>query len=462
MKYLTALLALSPMLFPASVRADYKDDIGYTALQLQLGVNIPTGDGVTVAQVEADADSSSAIAYLPDTADSSFSLDNISNATTSGAYTSSSISTHATMVGKLIYGSEAIASGISSVSVYNANDWLVNRLRYGVNAAPRTESKDIENHSWVGSTGSSTSDANILQRLDYSIQTDDFVAVVGVNNGTGAEQNLLSSAYNVIGVGVSSGNHSSDLTTIDGAGRLVVHLVVPVSTTSEATAVVSSASALLIQTARSNSMTNGEKSETVKAVLMAGATKSEFSSWSRTTTQPLDATYGAGELNVQNSYNILVAGEQNANASTEVAATGWDYGTVSSSTEQTYRFTLQDESSLSVALTWNALVSASSGWTDLTTSLANLDLQLYTADGLSLGSLLDESLSTVDNVEYIWLENLAAGSYILVVKSASSSSTDYAIAWQTIPEPQTFFLLGIGLALIACSIVRKRSLAARG
>ena len=36
-----------------SAAADWKSDIGYTALQAELGANMPTGAGVKVTQVEA-------------------------------------------------------------------------------------------------------------------------------------------------------------------------------------------------------------------------------------------------------------------------------------------------------------------------------------------------------------------------------------------------------------------------
>ena len=36
-----------------SAPADWKSDIGFTALQNELGVNLPTGAGVKVTQVEA-------------------------------------------------------------------------------------------------------------------------------------------------------------------------------------------------------------------------------------------------------------------------------------------------------------------------------------------------------------------------------------------------------------------------
>ena len=71
--------------------------------------------------------------------------------------------------------------------------------------------------------------------------------------------------------------------------------------------------------------TDGARSEVIKAMLMAGATKGEFANWidpttglvnpwNRTQTRPLDDVFGAGELNVYNSYLIGIGGKQSASA----------------------------------------------------------------------------------------------------------------------------------------------------
>ncbi|NJK92882.1 MAG: hypothetical protein HC904_14315 [Blastochloris sp.] len=271
------------------LRAGYLDDIGFTALELELAalsISMPTGTGVSVSQIEADGDGvpGSPFAYMPDTTLPQFAADSITNVT--GSF--STVSPHASTVGGLIYGSNSIASGVNTVGVYEANSWLgTGFLRPGILQAPLVESRDIQNHSWVGTLGTATADVIRLNRLDYAIERDDFVAVVGVNNGIGQERNLLASAYNVISVGVSSGNHSFGNTTVNGVGRALPHLVVPVGTTSDATAVVSSASTLLIETARAMSSANAEKSETIKAVLLAGTTRTGLSGWSNSSSVPL-------------------------------------------------------------------------------------------------------------------------------------------------------------------------------
>src|SRR4051794_6706527 len=54
---LTRLWILATTLGAASAMADYKDDIGYTRLQLELGAALPNGSGVGVSQNEAPLNS---------------------------------------------------------------------------------------------------------------------------------------------------------------------------------------------------------------------------------------------------------------------------------------------------------------------------------------------------------------------------------------------------------------------
>ncbi len=447
-----------------SLRASYLDDIGYTALVQQLadsGNTLPDGSGVTVTQVEATV-TSGIYAYMPTT--SLFSDVTITNAS-SASYTPST-SWHANMVGNLIYGNSSMGSGISDVTIYYVSDWYLNSLNYGYNTAPDTETSDVQNHSWVGSTGNTSADRNILNRLDYSIQADDYVAVVGINNnedGTASAANLLASAYNVISVGVTDGTHSAGTGSAVSSTVQFPHLVVPTTTTSEATAVVSSAASLLIQTGRGMSSANAVKSETIKALLLAGATKSEFTSWTRSDTSPLDSTYGAGELDIQNSYNLLTSGEQtpNTSTSTSLSSSGWDFNTITSRGTVSYYFDITSPGDISIALTWNALYSGN--FTNLSLTLANLNLYLYEVSASGSLSLVQQSTSS-ENVEYIWATGLSSGSYVIQVKSSTNGSYDYAVAWQStldataVPEPASLLLLALGGLILLVRLRRHTSL----
>lgn len=443
-----AALALAGLTL--SAQADYKDDIGYTALLNELGANTPNGAGVSVTHAEASSTSTNPTTYyyLPTTsAYTGVSFTNASSSAYPGAI--SAVSGHADMVGQHIYGDNSMGYGISAVTNYEANHWinggfLNSQSRF---SAPRTESNDVQNHSWVGSSASSQI---ILSRLDYAIERDDFVSVVGVNNEVNADRELLSAAYNVISVGITNGNHSS--TPTSAVQR--PHIVAPVGTTSEATGIVTSAATLLIQQARTSygASSNAEKSETIKAIMLAGATKTEFQNWLRTDTMPLDSVYGAGELNVYNNYHIMAGGEQTASATPQavVAATGWDYGTVAASQTVSYYFDLTANSDVSIALTWNAKYTATlSDYNNLQLVLANLNLYFYLVGENNELTLVQQSISGTENLEYIWATGLASGKYLIQVVSASGS-TDYALAWQTadslttIPEPSTIALVIIG------------------
>lgn len=426
-----------------TARGGYLDDIGYTALVDQLraeGKTLPDGSGVTVAQIEASTGTSTSgnvttYAYLADVS-SGFSGVTLANA--SAARYPAALSGHATTVAGYLFGDGAMASGVSSVTAYLADDWigsgaLNSSSTTNSRTAPATETADVTNSSWVGTTGNATLDQRVLNRLDLSVARDDFVAVVGTNNGS-VPQNLLASAYNVISVGLTSGGHASGNSTSVNGVVTFPHLVAPLGVTSYATPVVSAAAAQLIQTARASSAlsVNGARSETIKAVLMAGATKSEFAGWSRNSTMPLDRVYGAGELNVQNSYNILTAGEQSANSA--AAATGWDFHTISRNATVTYTFDLAASADVSIVLTWNAIYSGQN-YNALTLGLANLDLTLYSVGAGGAFSIVQQSLSA-SNVEHVWAPALAGGTYQISVNYGSNaagtlSSVDYALAWRS-------------------------------
>jgi hypothetical protein len=252
----------------------------------------------------------------------------------------------------------------------------------------------------------------------------------------------MSQTYNSIAVGRSDGLHSTGLTdTADyGPGRSKPDIVAPgyinlptQATTSAATASVSSMATFLHSVTAG---TDGAQNEVVKAMLLAGATKNEFTGWSRTPTQPLDDTFGAGEANIYNSYLITQGGQFLGSNSvpTPVGSYGWDYRTISqgAANELKYLFQIPAGSTaeeLSIALAWN--VFTQNPFT--TQTLSNLDITLRD----SLGQIVDQSISTIDNVEHIYLTNLAAGEYTLTVSNASITSRDFGVAWRMLTRFDT-------------------------
>jgi hypothetical protein len=410
--------------------AGHKDDIGLTALLAELGAGAPTGAGISVSQVEALDQQGN---YPADASNGELAGKTVT--LKSGA---SGVSGHATTVARSYCGStNGVAPGMTQIDAYYASGWLQEDfLRYGTNVEPYTENRRIQNHSWVYNTFGQSTDQEILRRFDYAIQRDGFVAVVGVNNfTTNPVPALMAHAYNAISVGVPSGNHSSGGTTFDVAGRIKPEIVAPSAfyAVSYSCGTVSGAAALLLQTADGSSgLVNARaNSEVIKALLLAGATKSPFPGWTRTPTQPLDQTYGAGQLNIQNSYHLLVAGEYASSSSVTVSNRGWDFATSGASPAR-YFFDVPTGFALtnfSVILTWNRKVSdgVGSGFGNLQVTVADMNLRLYAATGFTLGTQLDSSVSTLQNVEHIYT-SLGPGRYALEVTS-TISSTDYALAW---------------------------------
>lgn len=441
-----------------------KEDVGFTELQTKLGASMPTGAGISVSQVEAQEASTN---YRPNAA--VFTTKNFVHA--SGGSTGAS--NHATTVGEYFYGSSSLSPGIgvspNRVTTYEANGFLgANFLRTNNSGAlPTVESNDIQNHSWIGSTGNNATDIDTLRRMDYAIQRDDFVAVFGLNNESNTTvPHLMAGAYNGITVGRSDGRHSRGGITLDGGARIRPDIVVPTTATSWAAPTVGGAAALLIETARETpALGNAASSMVVKSLLMTGATRAEpefGSNWSNSQSQPLDAIYGAGELNVLHSHDILVAGEQSSGASATVNATGWDLGVVNVDLPRRYFFDLNTPNALfevAASLVWNRKITETDTQNGpglnyvLTPSLANLNLRLFSASGFSLGPEIEASLSEVDNVELIVAQGLAPGRYAWEV-SSNTVGVDYGFSWNVegltlIPEPSTFTLGLTGLLLMA-------------
>lgn len=460
-------LLLSGGLAHGQLTTAEKEDVGFTALQTKLGSSMPTGAGISVSQVEAPDGSGN---YRPTTATfptKNFLFPSGGSTTASG---------HADTVGQFFYGTSSLSPGIgvspNRIASYEANDFLnAGFLNVGnTGALPSVEVNDVQNHSWIGNFETEAANVNAMRRIDHAIQRDDFVAVFGLNNGSGTSvPNLMAGAYNGITVGLSSGNHSRGGTTLDGGLRtrpdIVVPTSVPFEATSWATPTVGSAAALLLETARGTTgLGNAAKSVVVKSLLLTGATRDEpefGGAWANSPTQPLDVVYGAGELNVLHSHDVLVAGENNASAVSTVANTGWDLGASSATVPQLYFFDLDSPGftfEIAASLVWNRDIAVEDIQPDpglnyvFTPSLANLNLRLFNASGFVLGSEIKASLSDVDNVELIVTSGLASGRYAWQV-SSNTSGVDYGFSWNVegltlIPEPSSLTLVFAGLLLL--------------
>ena len=413
---------------------DYREDLGWFALRDELGAAMPTGAGVGVSQVEAPLDEAETI-YLPDI--TGYAAQGKTITPKSGAGT---LSGHANSVATFLYDFNlSLAPGVTMIDAYEANDWIGGGfLRTGSTYPPLMEGQKVQNHSWIGTTnnGMTNFDVEILRRFDFAIQTSDFVAVVGLNNGFGNPvPPLLASAYNAISVGLTNGGAGSGLTTIDGGGRVKPEIVANpfFPQTSFSTPTVGAAAAML----RQNAPANAQHSVTLKALLLAGATKHQFPTWSRTTTQPLDSRFGAGQVNVYNSYHALAAGQQTASTSVSVSLRGWDFSTTAAGSSF-YFFdvpTGDTASKFSAVLTWHRIISdgmPGASWGAPTSNVPNLSLKIHAANGFVVGALVDQSVSPVDNVEHLYEPHLPPGRYALEV-TGDQTGISYGLAWNSVP-----------------------------
>ncbi|MGI8603962.1 MAG: hypothetical protein ACR2OZ_13335 [Verrucomicrobiales bacterium] len=457
------LLVLLPLAFglPAAP-ATWQDDIGFTQLRSLLGPAMPIGAGVSATHVEAVASANGE--YLP-SAITNPTSGNFSLKTFAFQSGISGISGHAIRVGSFFYGtntdaalgdaSVAPAIGLApddQVDVYQADDWLDDAfLRPSLSDVPATENNPVGNHSWISYPSDTSTPAglnDLLRRLDFAAERDDHLPIAGVNNGAGtAMPYLLVSGYNGIAIGLTNGAHSSGSSPadLDGPGRVKPELVAPLDRTSWATGVVSSCAGLLISEAMATpALANATRAETVKAILLAAATKEEFPGWANTSTRPLDAHFGAGQVNVLRSHRVLVAGEVNSSNSELRPSTGWDYSDpLAPGSRKNYTFTIPAGCravEFSAVLTWHRQITGVVGSLLVAPApeLANLDLALYQSNNFVAGAQVGVSESGASdspahNVEHIYLGHLGAGQFTLRVTNAAADSfnTDYALAWLT-------------------------------
>ena len=439
-------IAICIILFPIiNLSATYKDEVHYTQLAYELslrGISLPTGAGVGVTQVEAREDTNkngilgSNEGYRPNPSNSEFSGKTITDVSNLGQDPSS----HGTWVGQNLYGNvSSISPGITAVSVYETDNFINSEWYSGT---PTIESNPLQNHSWVNWFQNS----NAPRRMDFAVNRDGFLPIVGIYNSDFGDQSTPSdipdtygSIYNGITVGVSDGTHRYGTTTYDGAGRTKPEIVAPggipglnpaIQYTSFATPIVTAAAAFLIDAAGSNPAAKDQLA--LKAILLAGADKSISTNWDQTPTRPIDEVYGAGELDIYQSYFIQEGGQKIAGST--IGTHGWNLSNLGNYSSENYTINISSGFRLqkfSVLVTWNRKVTKQVTFfnTLFNPSLADMSLEL--SDDSS-NTIVQSSDSAVDNIEHIWRDlgsDLEAGSYTLAV--ATDDSVQYAIAWRS-------------------------------
>ncbi|RZV51080.1 MAG: hypothetical protein EX270_10775, partial [Pseudomonadales bacterium] len=476
-----ATLAVAMLAHPAA-NATLKDDIGYTALSGMLGASLPDGE-VAVFQIEANENEQN---WIADSSNPDFAGKTIVGLS---APPSPAPSSHATGVGRSFYGNTVSTSpGITDIGAHSVIGWLFEHLAPGTvkTTPPIVTHRRVANHSWVGgglvdaSGNLSPEDtSSMLRHADWVSDVDELVQVYGANNSSN-DRVFMSTALNGITAGVTDATHSDGVVALDDiyvAGRPALHLVTPVATTSSSTPTIASAAALLIDAAQQNPswsesttsnrqgtpIYNAERGETIKAALMAGASRITYNTTmmgdivdyredaANRTDNGLDWRYGAGQLNMLRSYQILAAGES-ASAEDDgvgnLGFTGFDHddkfgGHMGSNTIATYDLgTTNISIDLHVALVWNLAVTGAQNNTsqfDESAQLHNLDLELI--DVGAGDAIVAASTSSIANTENIWITLEPYTHYQLRVTRAAGQSNfawDYSIAWSEAPAT-TFF-----------------------
>jgi len=433
---------------------------GYEELWRRHDGHLPTGKGVVVAQCEnglADPKKVPGVelVHVPGLTDTVWE-------------------SHAGGVSQILYGPEpfqdktclfdrSFSPGVRTVFAYTSNQFRRHVLM-------------VEKHNVRGSTlpawpdakrpvdvlnvsntfGNGGEDQNI-RAFDYLIDATDVLACVSQPGSLQTNASLTGNLWNALVVGKASPDfgyaEGTDFENV-GSFRRKKPDVVACSyirqdggASSWSTPTVAAAGAMLIERARATENTRrAERNYVLKAILMAGAAKTGLFSpvydeagklkdidmtkawtWSRSSEAPLDKLYGAGNLQIDNSYRILEAGEQIRDA----GPNGWILGEgVTKGQPRELSFTVtKPAKEFSAALVWNRHIATPEG-RPYSYSVADLRLELRDSEG----KVLQWSDDPGNNVEYLWIAGgLKPGSYTLTVTSHRDEPESFGLAWRNSP-----------------------------
>ena len=402
----------------------WKNTSGFNALRSEIGASLADGTGVTVSMAEAPTGNG---AYRPDYSNPEFPSKNFVDCTGTNTMTSS----HADIVGERFYGnSSSFSPGITDVILYEADDWLNTVTGLSTNSLPEPQPYGVQNHSYIGNGASNAVVTILSQRADFMASANDMLMVVGTNNSGNLPQFMVHT-FNSLTVGRTDGQHAAGLTAFYHPGRVKPELVTLGGATSFATPLVGSVGAILRETGAG---TNADNTEAIRAMLLAGATKTEFPGWSRINSRPLDRIFGAGELNAYNSYKILAGGETDGSLTTPTefaGPNGWDFEPIGANQVLTYIVELDEPADhMSIVLNWDITITNAQNNATINDTLADLDLLVLGPTGVF------ESTSVNHTTEHIYLRDLEAAQYTIVVTgdSATSQTINYGLAWRAATE----------------------------
>lgn len=368
---------------------------------------------------------------------------------TSSDSLSYSASSHARSVGATIYGNGSSFPDLNELECYAAGDWIDRIIAPNSLSPPGAGIEWLQNHSWVQTSTDDTEFEEIedaLMRIDHDSERDSVLSIVGLNNGSGTQvPPLMASAFNVISVGRSDGEHSrgGTLAPYSQPGRVKPELVAPLSRTSYSTAAVTSAAAFLIDEVfrRLDTHALALRPEVMKSVLLAGATQRELVNWSRSPEMPLDPIFGVGELNLSRSHHILTRGENQTSESAPTIVADWAAETATPDKPTTFRFQIPLSSQgtrLTAALCWNRQVDNLSTGAAFRPIATLPDMSLTLTSDSSPDVIMESSNASIGNVEFIVREEtLPSGTYDLNVQTDLVGN--FGIAWivDTAPDLMT-------------------------
>ena len=350
---------------------------------------------------------------------------------------------HADEVGRHFYGvAYGVAPGAAHVDSYEAGHFL-NVIIPNQTAIP---AKIVNQSFTLGME-------DALNDRDYDRYAARYNVLFVSGAGNGGQVQSPSTAYNGICVAVFGGSVGPTIN-----GRAKPDIMAPSNLSSFSTPQVAGAAAILLQAAARGDGGSGSAADladirAVKALLLNGAQKPP--GWTNSFSTPLDLRYGAGVLNVFQSYRQLRAGRQPSALSESIplgsphlpppatnaitSRRGWDFAAVTSTMTSDgvrhYFFNVigVTNRSLTATLVWNRQQSQM--------SINDLDLFLYRVPD---NALIASSTSVVDNVEHI-VTNLPPGLYNLqIFKSGApmkrvTTSETYALAFDFGPSQAPVF-----------------------
>lgn len=493
--------------------AGQREDVGYTQLQDRLGENTPTGKGITVSAYEPKSheygqeNSGKPMGWVPAILEENNHVNTVEMFQgLPMAVKSGNTSGHAAAVSRFMFGKEhGVSQGLETVKFHFLDDYIANLLY------PRTFyqatypfyqyavfESSVNNFSTISDFGGNNK--AFLHRFDWATEKEDTVNLISAGNNqyTNASA-IFSSSLNGIYVGLTSGWHSRYTTQHHYLAQNRPDIVAPNANTSRGTGTITGITAVLMETASTAELSdlgltkantpirNAERSETMKAILMAGADRTtnnsrnnafprekdgtpkkdedgkylpwyiaDISDYKKNddfkTANGLDTRYGAGQANVETSYDILMGTEQASledNGAQTVSLLGFDYdesfglGVKGQQANEIATYvlpTLEQDADIAITLAWNADIASYNGVFNAV-AVYDLDLWLYQVIDDEV-TLIASSESDTANTENIWASLEAGGDYFFRVdttKNLIALLWDYAIAWRVTERDLTKF-----------------------